>query len=107
MAQEEICVCYFVTALDESQSKISRHLAYLRRSGLASARRQGKWMHYRLELPHDPLARQALETAIAWIRRHKEAEKDQSRYKRACCAPEKFVLIANAPPPTKVKPAFV
>ena len=30
----ELCVCDFCTALDESQPKISRHLAMLRESGL-------------------------------------------------------------------------
>src|ERR1700756_1035359 len=51
MASGEVCVCYFVEILDETQPKISRHLAYLRRAGLVTARREGKWMHYRLVTP--------------------------------------------------------
>ncbi|RXY30780.1 transcriptional regulator [Klebsiella pneumoniae] len=43
----ELCVCDFCTALDESQPKISRHLAMLRESGLLLDRKQGKWVHYR------------------------------------------------------------
>ncbi|VCV94291.1 Arsenic resistance transcriptional regulator ArsR2 [Klebsiella pneumoniae] len=39
----ELCVCDFCTALDESQPKISRHLAMLRESGLLLDRKQGKW----------------------------------------------------------------
>ncbi|MGC8561242.1 MAG: ArsR/SmtB family transcription factor [Phycisphaerae bacterium] len=47
----ELCVCDIVRVLDMSQPKVSRHLAYLRRSGLVLARRQGLWMHYRLAAP--------------------------------------------------------
>ncbi len=48
IAEREICVCYFVEILRISQPKISRHLAYLRKAGIVAARRQGRWMHYRL-----------------------------------------------------------
>src|ERR1700722_17835160 len=51
MAGKEICVCYFVEILDQPQPKISRHLAYLRRAGIVAARREGKWMHYRITTP--------------------------------------------------------
>src|ERR1700739_2123159 len=51
IADREICVCYFVEILRISQPKISRHLAYLRRAGIIEARREGKWMHYRLTMP--------------------------------------------------------
>ena len=37
--------------LKEPQSKVSRHLGYLRRAGLVQARKQGLWMHYRLARP--------------------------------------------------------
>ena len=43
----ELCVCDLCTALDQSQPKISRHLAMLRESGLLLDRKQGKWVHYR------------------------------------------------------------
>ncbi|WP_137973140.1 metalloregulator ArsR/SmtB family transcription factor [Pseudomonas sp. F(2018)] len=49
----ELCVCELTCALDESQPKISRHLAQLRTCGLLEDRRQGQWVYYRLhpELP--------------------------------------------------------
>ena len=56
IADREICVCYFVEILRISQPKISRHLAYLRRAGIVAARRQGRWMHYRLVSPRDAVA---------------------------------------------------
>jgi ArsR family transcriptional regulator len=42
----ERCVCDLCTVLDESQPKVSRHLAYLRRAGLVTVRRDGKWRYY-------------------------------------------------------------
>lgn len=44
----ELCVCDIVAALDLPQSTVSRHLAALRNVGLVDDRRQGTWMHYRV-----------------------------------------------------------
>lgn len=44
----ELCVCELTYALNESQPKISRHLAQLRTCGLLEDRRQGQWVYYRL-----------------------------------------------------------
>lgn len=61
----ELCVCDLCTALEQSQPKISRHLAMLRESGLLLDRKQGKWVYYRLS-PHMPSwAAQVIE--LAWI----------------------------------------
>lgn len=61
VAEQELCVCELTCALDESQPKISRHLAQLRQCGLLADRRQGQWVHYRLH-PDLPLwARAALD----------------------------------------------
>jgi|SRR5690554_926731 len=46
--QGELCVCELTSALQISQPKISRHLALLRQQGLLQDRRQGQWVHYRL-----------------------------------------------------------
>ncbi|HTS16916.1 MAG TPA: metalloregulator ArsR/SmtB family transcription factor [Verrucomicrobiae bacterium] len=51
VAQRERCVCEFQKILRVPQPKISRHLAYLRRSGLLVARREGRWIHYSLAKP--------------------------------------------------------
>lgn len=42
----ELCVCEMTHALDESQPKVSRHLAQLRTCGLLSDRREGQWVYY-------------------------------------------------------------
>ncbi len=47
-SQGELCVCELSHALGEIQPKISRHLATLRESGVVLDRREGLWIHYRL-----------------------------------------------------------
>ena len=51
--QKELCVCELMVGLEESQPKISRHLAMLRKSELVQDRREGQWIYYQLhpELP--------------------------------------------------------
>jgi ArsR family transcriptional regulator len=44
----ETCVCDLVRVLRVPQPKVSRHLAYLKRAGLVTARKEGYWMHYSL-----------------------------------------------------------
>ena len=51
LSEGELCVCDLMQVLKEPQSKVSRHLAYLRRSGLVEGRKDGLWMHYRLSKP--------------------------------------------------------
>ncbi len=47
----ELCVCDIMKVLKEPQSKISRHLGYLRSSKLVETRKKGLWMYYRLAKP--------------------------------------------------------
>jgi len=44
----ELCVCDIVAALDMVQPKISFHLGALKEAGFIKDRRQGRWIHYRL-----------------------------------------------------------
>ena len=45
-AEGELCVCELVAAIEESQPKISRHLAQLRNCGLLKDTRRGQWVYY-------------------------------------------------------------
>ena len=102
IADRDICVCYFVEILGLSQPKISRHLAYLRSAGIVAARRQGKWMHYRLALPKDSAARGILLAALEHLSRQAEMQRDVRRLGSACCAPERYILLQGAPPPKPI-----
>jgi ArsR family transcriptional regulator len=53
LAQREHCVCEFQDILRVPQPTISRHLAYLRRSGLVEERKRGKWVIYSLAPARD------------------------------------------------------
>lgn len=46
--QQELCVCELITALEQSQPKISRHLAQLRKADILQDRRSGQWVFYSL-----------------------------------------------------------
>ena len=44
----ELCVCDLISALNLSQPKVSRHLAELRKCGILSDQRRGKWVFYQI-----------------------------------------------------------
>src|SRR5258708_17448201 len=88
MGDDEVCVCFFVEVLDMNQSKVSRHLAYLRKAGIVAVRRQGKWMHYRIIRPTDPLAAQILDELCLWLSQDKEMGSDRKRLTEVCCSPQ-------------------
>jgi ArsR family transcriptional regulator, arsenate/arsenite/antimonite-responsive transcriptional repressor len=102
IADQEICVCYFVEILEISQPKISRHLAYLRKAGIVASRREGKWMHYRLTIPKDEVAARILRETLRHLRERAEMKRDVARLSSACCAPQKYVLLQDAPHPAVV-----
>lgn len=80
----ELCVCDLCTALEQSQPKISRHLAMLRESGLLLDRKQGKWVHYRLS-PHIPAwAAQVIEQA--WLSQKDEVQAIARKLASANCS---------------------
>ena len=103
MAGREFCVCYFVEILRQGQPKISRLLAYLRRAGIVAARREGKWMHYRITPPSDPAAASILCATLASLRTDKQMQAYLAKLDRACCAPQKLVMPEGAPRPTPVR----
>lgn len=99
MDGQEICVCYLVEITGEGQPKISRHLAYLRRAGIVAARREGKWMHYRITAPREHAAKQVLDAALATLREDKTMQADRARLTRACCGQEQSNATRCAPLP--------
>jgi ArsR family transcriptional regulator len=103
----EVCVCYFVEILRQGQPKISRHLAYLRKAGIVSARREGKWMHYRILPQADEAAASILTAVLASMRGDKQMQGDRAKLERVCCAPQKLVMPEGAPRPAAVAPLEV
>jgi ArsR family transcriptional regulator len=103
MDGREVCVCYFIEILGQSQPKISRHLAYLRRAGVVAARREGKWMHYKIVVPAHAGAARILRETLAVVREEKAMQSDLARLGKACCAPQKVLALEGAPLPILVE----
>jgi ArsR family transcriptional regulator, arsenate/arsenite/antimonite-responsive transcriptional repressor len=100
MAEQEVCVCYFTEVIGAPQPKISRHLAYLRKAGLVAARREGKWMHYRLAAPSSPHVASILKSVLSALKQNKQLQCDHQRLNRACCGPRSLVQLLGAPAPS-------
>jgi ArsR family transcriptional regulator len=103
MDGREVCVCYFVEILEQSQPKISRHLAYLRNACIVTARREGKWMHYSIERPADARAQAILDATLLSFKEDREMQMDLVRLGKACCQPQRFVTLQGAPVPTRLE----
>lgn len=91
-AEGELCVCELIAALDDSQPKISRHLALLRACGLLADRRQGQWVYYQLNpgLPEWVLGvlQLTLDANLPWVlgdRNRLQAMEDRPIRQQACC----------------------
>src|SRR5437870_5974580 len=85
----EVCVCHIHQSLKIAQPKASRHLAYLRRTGLVSTRRDGLWIYYRLATSADPVVA-TIQAAVTHVLGHVDAVgKDAERLqkKTGCCLP--------------------
>jgi ArsR family transcriptional regulator, arsenate/arsenite/antimonite-responsive transcriptional repressor len=94
----EVCVCDIHQSLKIPQPKASRHLAYLRRSGLVETRREGLWIHYRLGKLSDPVMG-AISNAVVHALTHTDTvHRDAERLQRktGCCVPTPGEL-ASAP----------
>lgn len=92
LGEGELCVCDLMSVLKEPQSKVSRHLAYLRRAGVVEARKDGLWMYYRLAQPAGRTARlmfDMLRKAHQEIGELKEDRREYQKIKKglvACCS---------------------
>lgn len=101
LGANEVCVCHIHDSLGLPQPTVSRHLAYLRRTGLVETRRDGVWMHYRLSSSLDPAVRTVVQAAVDVLTGTRDASHDRKQFERAfgglyvresrsggsCCAP--------------------
>src|SRR3954447_24582961 len=87
MRDGEVCVCFLADTLQTNDPKISRHLSYLKRANLVSGRRDGKWMHYRINEPLNPAAKEILKNTLDLAASDPEMQRDRKRLLRVCCPP--------------------
>ena len=102
IGNDEVCVCFFVEVLRTNQPKVSRHLAYLRRAGLVSTRRDGKWMHYRLVEPSDPHAAKIFRDVREVLANNPEMQKDKARLVKICGGSQLPLQLQRAPRPASL-----
>lgn len=102
MGEDEVCVCFFVEVLETNQPKISRHLAYLRRSGIVATRKEGLWMHYRIEELKNEDARRIWRDVQIYLSNDKEMQKDRKRLVKVCCADKLPASVEGAPIPASL-----
>lgn len=86
LGDKEVCVCELVEALGQPQPKISQHLACLRSVGIVEARREGKWMHYRVVPPPHKGAERILNETLAWLKEEKPIRRSGAKTSANCCA---------------------
>ena len=94
LGEDEICVCDIHASLDVPQPTASRHLAYLRKSGLVEARRDGIWMHYRLARIDNPVVAQVVKAALHALTHTSISAKDERRLQLALQAPGHALRVA-------------
>jgi len=101
LGNNEVCVCHIHDSLALPQPTVSRHLAYLRKSGLVAARRDGVWMHYQLSRSLSPTVQGVVASAIDALQQLPATTRDRKQFQRAfgemyvldneaggaCCAP--------------------
>jgi ArsR family transcriptional regulator len=84
LRHRELCVCELVEALGMPQYAVSRHLRKLRAVGLVTARRDGRWMHYRLDgrVGRHGVARDVLAALLPHLGRTPEGHRDNQGLQR-------------------------
>jgi ArsR family transcriptional regulator len=101
LGKNEVCVCHIHDSLGLPQPTVSRHLAYLRRSGLVDVRRDGVWMHYQVSKSLDSAVHAVVHAAIDAVMRVPATAQDRKQFQRSfgqlyvidtpaggsCCAP--------------------
>ena len=101
LGNNEVCVCHIHDSLGLAQPTVSRHLAYLRKSGLVAARRDGVWIHYQVSRSLNPGIRGVVAAAVDALQQLPATAEDRNQFQRsfgqlyvldspaggACCAP--------------------
>ena len=101
LGNNEVCVCHIHDSLGLPQPTVSRHLAYLRKTGLVAVRRDGVWMHYQVSRTLNPVIQALVAAAVDAVQQLPATTQDRKQFQRsfgqlyvldspaggACCAP--------------------
>jgi len=95
LSHGELCVCQLIEMLGLAPSTVSKHMSILRQARLVEARKEGRWMYYRL--PEEDARKEAI-GAIKWVRESLSADKRiraDARQLRRVCKMDKEKLCAR------------
>jgi ArsR family transcriptional regulator, arsenate/arsenite/antimonite-responsive transcriptional repressor len=85
LRDDELCVCQLIEMLGLAPSTVSKHMSILRQARLVQARKEGKWMYYRLP---DGDVSQCVREAVNWTQKSLEKSQqiaaDDKRRKLVC-----------------------
>lgn len=90
--RRELCACHLIELLALAPSTISKHMDTLRAAGLILARRDGKWMHYRLPGHDGPILARA---TLTWLFRAVDLDEDARAQSRSDAGRLKAILKLN------------
>jgi ArsR family transcriptional regulator len=64
LLKQELCVCQIIELIKLAPSTVSKHMSILRAARLVDARKDGRWMYYRLAGTNSsPIVREAIDWA--------------------------------------------
>ena len=81
----ELCACQITAVLALAPSTVSAHLAELRRAGLLTERKDGRWVHYRLSESEETA--EFLEEVLRRVERDPQIVSDGEAVKRIRAVP--------------------
>ncbi len=89
---DELCACQIVEVLGLAPSTVSKHLSLLSEAGLLAARKEGRWMHYRLPEGADGAkVRPLMKWLVSVLADEIAMQQDAAALRRVLvCAPEEI-----------------
>src|SRR5205823_4419384 len=87
---------HLVDVLGTNQPKVSRHLAYLKRAGLVSDRKEGLWVYYRLSTPLTEHSQRLIECLGSCCAETPEMQRDVAKLRQVRSAQPLVKLARQA-----------
>lgn len=88
LTEGPLCVCHFQSILKLPQVAVSKHLAYLRKRDMVSAKRHGQWMVYQLAAQRSRELHLQLQCLQDCVQSHPIFREDLKRLRKLGCACE-------------------
>ncbi len=81
LKEGELCVCQITELLELAPSTVSKHLSVLKQAELVESRKDGRWIHYRLNSEGEGLVRSALDWIELNLKNSNQVKTDKEKLK--------------------------